>query len=62
LEAAYKSAMETAEYKAVLDKAGRAPYFLTGAELDQNLKDRWVKTEKVFKDAGIIKEAATSPY
>jgi tripartite-type tricarboxylate transporter receptor subunit TctC len=62
LGAAYKSAMETAEYKTVLANAGRAPYFLTGAELDQHLKDRWVKTEKLFKDAGIIKETATSPY
>jgi tripartite-type tricarboxylate transporter receptor subunit TctC len=62
LEAAYKSALETTEYKTVLDKAGRAPYFLTGAELDQHLKERWMKTEKLFKDAGIIKEAATSPY
>ena len=62
LEAAYKSAMETNEYKTVLEKAGRAPYYLTGAELDRHLKERWEKTEKLFKDAGIIKEAATTPY
>jgi tripartite-type tricarboxylate transporter receptor subunit TctC len=59
---AFKNGMETAEHKAVLEKAGRDAYYLTGAQVDQHLKERWMKTEKVFKDAGIIKAAATEPY
>jgi len=53
--------VETPEYKATLVKVERDPYFLTGAQVDQHLKDRWEKTEKEFKAAGIIKEAATAP-
>jgi tripartite-type tricarboxylate transporter receptor subunit TctC len=62
LETAFKSAMETAEYKTVLANVGRGPFYLTGAELDRHLKERWLKIEKQFKDAGIIKKVATEPY
>jgi len=30
-------------------------------EYDKHLKDKWVRTEKLFKETGIIKEAATQP-
>ena len=62
LEAAFKVATETPEFKTVLDNVGREPFYCTGAELDRHLKERWAKTEKQFKDAGIIKQAATEPY
>jgi tripartite-type tricarboxylate transporter receptor subunit TctC len=62
LETAFKVATETAEYKAVLVNVGREPFYCTGAEVDRNLKERWIKTEKQFKDAGIIKQTATEPY
>jgi tripartite-type tricarboxylate transporter receptor subunit TctC len=62
METAFKAATETAEFKTVLVNVGREPFYCTGAELDQHLKERWPKLEKQFKDAGIIKEAATEPY
>ena len=31
-------------------------------EYERHLKEHWVKMEKIFKDAGIIKEAASQPY
>ncbi len=62
IETAFKMATETAEFKTALVNVGREPFYCTGAELDRHLKERWVKTEKQFKDVGIIKEAATEPY
>jgi tripartite-type tricarboxylate transporter receptor subunit TctC len=62
LETAFKGATETAEYKTVLANAGRGAFYLTGVQVDQHLKERWVKTEKEFKEGGIIKTAATEPY
>jgi tripartite-type tricarboxylate transporter receptor subunit TctC len=62
LEAAFKVATETAEFKRVLVNVGREPFYCGAAELDRHLKERWVKLEKQFKDARIIKEAATEPY
>jgi tripartite-type tricarboxylate transporter receptor subunit TctC len=62
LEAALKVATETAEFKTVLATVERDPFYCTGAELDQHLKERWLKLEKRFKDMGVIKEAATEPY
>ena len=62
LEAAFKKSMETSEFKAVTDKVYIAPYFLSGKEYEQHLKDRWTRMEKVFKDFQIIKEAATQPH
>jgi tripartite-type tricarboxylate transporter receptor subunit TctC len=62
LEAAFEKGMETPEYKAVMEKIYMSPAHLTGKDLDQSLKDRWTKTEKLFKEYGIIKEAATQPY
>jgi len=61
LEEAFKSAVETPEYKDVLVKVERGAYYLTGVQVDQHLRERWAKTEKEFKEAGIIKEAATAP-
>jgi tripartite-type tricarboxylate transporter receptor subunit TctC len=62
METAFKMATETSEFKTVLMNVGREPYYCTGAELDRHLKERWLKTEKQLKDAGIIKEGATEPY
>ncbi len=62
METAFKMATETAEFNTVLANVGREPFYCTGAELDRLLKERWLKTEKQFKDAGIIKEVATEPY
>lgn len=62
LEAAFKKSMDTPEFKSITERVYIAPYFLSGTEYEQHLKERWTRMEKVFKDFQIIKEAATQPY
>jgi tripartite-type tricarboxylate transporter receptor subunit TctC len=62
LEAAIKKGMETPEFKTALEKLYLSPVFLDSKGYDQHLKEKWGKTEKMFKELGIIKEAATQPY
>ena len=62
LEAAFFKGMETPEYKSVMEKIYMSPAHLSGKDFDQNLKERWTRMEKLFKEYGIIKEAATQPY
>ncbi len=62
LEAAFFQGMETPEYKSTLEKIYVFPAFLDGKDFDQNLKERWTKMENLFKNLGVIKEAATQPY
>jgi tripartite-type tricarboxylate transporter receptor subunit TctC len=62
LEAAFVSGMETPEFKAVRERLYMSPVSLNSKEYDQYLKEKWGRTEKLFKETGIIKEAATQPY
>jgi tripartite-type tricarboxylate transporter receptor subunit TctC len=61
LESAFSKAMETPEFKSAQQKLYLTPVYYTSTQYEQHLKDKWVKTEKLFKDTGIIKEAATQP-
>jgi tripartite-type tricarboxylate transporter receptor subunit TctC len=62
LEAALKNGTESPEFKTTLAKLYLTPVFIGSKDYEQHLKEKWVKTEKMFKDMGIIKEAATQPY
>jgi tripartite-type tricarboxylate transporter receptor subunit TctC len=62
LETAFKKGTETPEFKTTLEKLYLTPVFINSKEYDQHLKEKWVRTEKMFKDTGIISEAATYPY
>jgi len=61
LEDALVNGMETPEYKAVKERIYMSSAYLNGKGFDQNLKERWTRMERMFKDFGIIKEAATQP-
>ncbi len=62
LEAAFSKGMETAEFKKSEESLYYTPIHLNSKEYAQHLKEFWVTSEKVFKEIGIIKEAATQPY
>jgi tripartite-type tricarboxylate transporter receptor subunit TctC len=61
LESAFKKGTETPEFKTALEKLYLTPVFIGAKDYDQHLKEKWVSTEKMFKETGIIKEAATQP-
>jgi tripartite-type tricarboxylate transporter receptor subunit TctC len=62
LETAFTKGMETPEFKALIEKIDCTPAYLSSKDLDRFLKELWVRSEKVFKEAEIIKESATAPY
>jgi len=62
LEMAFTKGTETPEFKALIEKLDCTPAYLNSKDLDRYVKDLWVRAEKMFKDASIIKEAATQPY
>ncbi len=62
LEIAFKKGTETPEYKTAVESQNRNIIFLSSAELDQHLKEKWVRSEKELKAAGVIKSPATEPY
>jgi len=62
LEAAFKKGMETAEFKTVRDKLYLSPVSMGSKEYEAHVKEYWAKEEKMLKDVGVIKEAATAPY
>ncbi|HME43613.1 MAG TPA: tripartite tricarboxylate transporter substrate binding protein [Syntrophorhabdales bacterium] len=62
LETAFTKGTETAEFISVREKLDCLPVYYNAANYDKYLKDLWVRTEKMFKDAAIIKEPATQPY
>jgi tripartite-type tricarboxylate transporter receptor subunit TctC len=62
LETAFKKGTETPEFKNVLEKLYLTPVFMYSKEYHQHLKEKWGRTEKMFKETGIIREAATQPY
>jgi tripartite-type tricarboxylate transporter receptor subunit TctC len=61
IEAAFKKAVESPDYKNALERLFYTKVYMGSAEYNQHLKDKWLKTEKQFKDIGLIKEAATNP-
>lgn len=61
LETAFVKGMETPEFKAAVEKVYMSPFYLNSKDYDRNLKERWARNEKMFKEFGIIKEAATQP-
>jgi tripartite-type tricarboxylate transporter receptor subunit TctC len=62
LETAFKKGTETPEFKSMLEKIDCVPVYYGSKDLDRYLKELWVRAEKMFKEAGIIKEPATAPY
>jgi tripartite-type tricarboxylate transporter receptor subunit TctC len=62
LEMAFTKGTETPEFKALIEKLDCTTAYLNSKDLERYLKDLWVRAEKMFKDASIIKEAATQPY
>jgi tripartite-type tricarboxylate transporter receptor subunit TctC len=62
LETAFEKGTETPEFKTALEKLYLSPIFMNSKEYDQHLKGKWGRTETMFKEIGIIKEAATQPY
>ncbi len=62
LEAAFLKGMETQEFKNAQARLALTPVMYTSKEYERHLKEHWVKIEKIFIEAGIIKEAASQPY
>ena len=62
LEAGFKKGTETPEFKMLIEKIDCTPAYYSSKDLDRLTKELWVRAEKTFKDAGIIKEPATAPY
>jgi tripartite-type tricarboxylate transporter receptor subunit TctC len=62
LEFAFSKGMETPEFKKAQEALYYTPVRLSSKEYEQHLKEFWFRSEKVFKDMKIIKEAATQPY
>ncbi|MCG6535666.1 MAG: tripartite tricarboxylate transporter substrate binding protein [Syntrophales bacterium LBB04] len=62
LEAGFTKGMETSEFISVREKLDCLPAYFNAVNYDKYLRDLWVRTEKMFKDAAIIKEPATQPY
>jgi tripartite-type tricarboxylate transporter receptor subunit TctC len=62
LEAGFKKGMETPEFKTLIEKLDCTPAYYSSKDLDKLTKELWIRAEKTFKDAGIIKESATAPY
>ncbi len=62
LEAGFTKGAESAEFISIRDRLDCLPAYYNAANYDKYLKDLWVRTEKMFKDAGLIKEPATQPY
>lgn len=62
LETSFTKGMETTEFKTTQEKLSLTPVYYGSVEWERHMKERWVRMEKIFKDTGIIKEAATEPY
>jgi tripartite-type tricarboxylate transporter receptor subunit TctC len=62
LEAAFAAGMETPEFKATRDRLYLSAVYLNSKDYTRSVEERWGTMEKLFKQVGIIKEAATPPY
>jgi len=61
LETAFVKGMETPEFKATVQKVYASPFYLNSKDYSRHLRERWAEMEKLFKQFGLIKEAATQP-
>ena len=61
LERAFLKGMEGPEFRSVCEKLYLTPYPKGSADFEREVKDKWPRTEKMFKEIGIIQEAATQP-
>jgi tripartite-type tricarboxylate transporter receptor subunit TctC len=62
LETAFAKAILAPEVKVAIEKLDCTVAYRNSHDFDKYLKELWPKTEKMFKEAGIIKEPATQPY
>lgn len=62
LELAFSKGMETPEFKKTEERLFYTPIRLGSKESERYIKDFWFRSEKVFKEIGIITEPATQPY
>jgi tripartite-type tricarboxylate transporter receptor subunit TctC len=62
LEIAFTKGTETTEFKTAQEAFYLTAIYYDSKGCDRYLIEQWVKTEKIFKDTAIIKEAATQPY
>lgn len=61
LEKAFKEAVHTPEFKATLDKVFLSFYYHDQKEYRRLLKEKWERTERLFKEMGLITQTATQP-
>jgi len=62
LEAAFVAGMETPEFKATRERLYLSAVYYNSKDYTRSIEERWGTMEKLFKEVGIIKEAATQPY
>ncbi len=62
LEAAFKKGTEAADFKKVITQLYLTERYMDSKQFGQHLNEKWPRTEKTFKQLGIITEAATKPY
>ena len=62
LERAFIKSTETPEFRSACEKLYLSLIVMDSSQYQQHLKEKWDKTEKMFVEIGIIKEAATQPY
>lgn len=61
LESAFVKSLDAPEFKAAQEKLYLNPVNFGSAAYERHLKEKWPRTEREFKEAGIIKEPATQP-
>jgi len=62
LEGAFTKGMETPEFKVTVEKLDCTIVKYSSKDFVPYLKDLWVRSERMFKEAGLIVEPATQPY
>jgi tripartite-type tricarboxylate transporter receptor subunit TctC len=62
LEAAFKKGTESPDFKKVVTQLYLTDRYMDSKQFGQHLNEKWPRTEKLFKELGIITEAATKPY
>ena len=62
LERALIKGTETPEFRSACEKLYLSRIVMDSSQYEQHLKEKWGRTEKMFVEIGIIKEAATQPY
>jgi tripartite-type tricarboxylate transporter receptor subunit TctC len=62
LERAFIKSTETPEFRSACEKLYLSLMVMDSSQYAEHLKEKWGRTEKMFIEIGIIKEAATQPY